>query len=58
MRKVEDVLSEGDQTDVKVIGIDDQGKIRLSRKVLLDPPADGEAEAPSSDKGRGGGGRR
>jgi polyribonucleotide nucleotidyltransferase len=53
VRKVEDVLKEGDHTDVKVIGIDDQGKIRLSRKVLLDPPADGEATEDSSSEGRG-----
>jgi len=55
VRKVEDVLKEGDQTEVKVIGIDDQGKIRLSRKVLLDPPEDGEEESePSNGRGRGG----
>ncbi len=33
--KVEDVLNEGDTVQVKVIGIDDEGKIRLSRKALL-----------------------
>lgn len=54
VRKVEDVLSEGDQVEVKVIGIDDQGKIRLSRKVLLDPPAEGEVEASESGGGRRG----
>jgi polyribonucleotide nucleotidyltransferase len=54
VRKVEDVLSEGDQVEVKVIGIDDQGKIRLSRKVLLDPPAEGEGETSESGGGRGG----
>ncbi len=32
---VEDVLSLGQKLDVKVIGIDREGKIRLSRKVLL-----------------------
>ena len=53
VRKVEDVLKEGDKTEVKVIGIDDQGKIRLSRKVLLDPPADGEEAAPEKGQGRG-----
>lgn len=59
VRKVEDVLKEGDHTEVKVIGIDDQGKIRLSRKVLLDPPEGEEAEASeSSSRGRGRGGRR
>ncbi|MBS14628.1 MAG: polyribonucleotide nucleotidyltransferase [Gemmatimonadetes bacterium] len=54
VRKVEDVLKEGDETEVKVIGIDDQGKIRLSRKVLLDPPEEGEGDAePANGKGRG-----
>lgn len=48
VRKVDDVLKEGEKARVKVIGIDDQGKIRLSRKALLDPPADkGEGEKQS-----------
>ncbi len=34
--KVEDVLNVGDEVEVKVINIDREGKIRLSRKVLLD----------------------
>ena len=38
VRKVNDVLSEGEKVQVKVIAIDDQGKIRLSRKVLIDKP--------------------
>ena len=33
--RVEDVLNLGDEVEVKVIGIDKEGKIRLSRKVLL-----------------------
>ncbi len=33
--KVEDVVNEGDKVQVKVINIDDDGKVRLSRKVLL-----------------------
>ncbi|MCD6379265.1 polyribonucleotide nucleotidyltransferase [bacterium] len=33
--KVEDVINVGDELEVKIIGIDDQGKIRLSRKALL-----------------------
>ncbi len=37
--KVTDFLKEGDIIDVKVLDIDRQGKMRLSRKVLLDPPA-------------------
>jgi len=34
--KVEDVMNVGDEVEVKVINIDREGKIRLSRKVLLD----------------------
>ena len=33
--KVEDVVNEGDKVRVKVINIDDEGKVRLSRKVLM-----------------------
>jgi polyribonucleotide nucleotidyltransferase len=33
--RVEDVVNLGDEIQVKVLDIDDQGKIRLSRKVLL-----------------------
>jgi polyribonucleotide nucleotidyltransferase len=40
VRKVDDVLKEGEKVEVKVIGIDDQGKIRLSRKALLEAPSD------------------
>ena len=39
--RVEDLLSEGDEIMVKIIGIDKEGKIRLSRKAAM-------AEAPSS----------
>jgi polyribonucleotide nucleotidyltransferase len=35
IERVEDVLNIGDEVEVKVIGIDKEGKIRLSRKVLL-----------------------
>jgi len=35
VNKVEDILSLGDQVKVKVIGIDAEGKIRLSRKACL-----------------------
>jgi len=34
--KVEDVLKEGDEVVVKVIGIDENGKVKLSRKAVLD----------------------
>ncbi|PAQ15924.1 polyribonucleotide nucleotidyltransferase [Bacillaceae bacterium SAOS 7] len=35
VRKVEDVLSLGDQILVKVISIDDQGRVNISRKAVL-----------------------
>jgi polyribonucleotide nucleotidyltransferase len=38
LEKVEDVLKEGDKLDVKLIGKDDRGKLKLSRKVLLPRP--------------------
>jgi len=40
--RVEDVLSVGDHIQVKVIEVDSQGKVRLSRKVLLDADAPAE----------------
>jgi polyribonucleotide nucleotidyltransferase len=36
VRKVTDVLKEGDEVLVKVLEIDRQGKIRLSRKEALE----------------------
>jgi polyribonucleotide nucleotidyltransferase len=36
VRNVTDVLNEGDMVDVKVLDIDRAGRIKLSRKVLLD----------------------
>jgi len=36
IKKVEDVLSEGDEVLVKVIGIDDKGRISLSRQAALE----------------------
>jgi polyribonucleotide nucleotidyltransferase len=38
VRNVEDVLKEGDQVLVKVIGVDERGKIKLSRKEALGVP--------------------
>lgn len=52
VRAVTDVLAEGDMVKVKVLGIDDRGKVRLSRKALLPPPEPGQ-EPPD-----GGGGNR
>ena len=39
IRNVTDVLNEGDVIDVKVLDIDRSGRIKLSRKALLGPPA-------------------
>jgi len=44
VEKVEDVVKVGDQVEVKVMEIDGQGRINLSRKALL---------APGSDDGQG-----
>ncbi len=52
VNRVEDFLNVGDRVDVKVISIDGDGKIRLSRRVLL-PGGD----EPREDHGRGGGDR-
>lgn len=38
VKSVSDVLKEGDEVMVKVLDIDKQGKIRLSRKALLEAP--------------------
>ncbi|MBM9518712.1 polyribonucleotide nucleotidyltransferase [Desulforhopalus vacuolatus] len=38
--KVSDVLKEGDEVDVKVLDVDNRGRIRLSRKALLEMPAE------------------
>ena len=42
VENISDKLSEGDSIKVKVLEVDRQGRIRLSRKVLLDPPAPAE----------------
>jgi len=38
IRQVTDVLNEGDELDVKVVDVDRAGRIKLSRKVLLEKP--------------------
>ena len=56
--KVEDVVKVGDPCKVKVIGIDDNGKVRLSRRALL-PKPEGykEEERRSAPRRRPEGGR-
>ncbi|MBL8518237.1 MAG: polyribonucleotide nucleotidyltransferase [Betaproteobacteria bacterium] len=50
---VSDHLKEGQVVKVKVLEADDKGRVRLSMKALLDPPARAERkeEAPSSTQG-------
>jgi polyribonucleotide nucleotidyltransferase len=50
VKEVRDELKEGDQVLVKVINIDPSGKIRLSRKALLEPK---EGEGPPAGVGHG-----
>ncbi|EUJ31757.1 polynucleotide phosphorylase/polyadenylase [Listeria floridensis FSL S10-1187] len=57
--KVEDVLKLGDEVTVKVIEVDNQGRVNLSRKALLEKPEGYEEKKPRDNKdfkGRGNGG--
>ncbi len=47
VKEVRDELQEGGQVLVKVINVDPSGKIRLSRKALLDKPTDGGGQPPA-----------
>ncbi|MEQ1832212.1 MAG: S1 RNA-binding domain-containing protein, partial [Candidatus Eisenbacteria bacterium] len=53
--KVEDVLNVGDLVMVKVVDVDRDGKIRLSRRALLPQP---EGYVGAGAGSGGGGGRR
>ncbi len=53
VEKVEDVAKLGDKIQVKVINVDDQGKVRLSRRAVLD-----SSHVPTVPTRSGGGGRR
>ncbi len=55
IKRVEDVLKEGEEIMVKVIEVDKAGKIRLSRRELLREAAE-KAELPAGAKGAEGGG--
>lgn len=51
IESVEDVFKEGDTVQVKVIGVDsDTGKIRLSRKELLEKPEGWEERPPRAER--------
>ncbi len=55
--KVEDVLNVGDLVMVKVVDVDRDGKIRLSRRALLPQPEGYVGAGAGSGSGGGGGGR-
>ena len=38
MKSVEDILSEGDELDVKCLGRDARGHVKVSRRALLSAP--------------------
>jgi len=61
VENVEDFVKVGDELEVKVVEIDDQGRINLSRKAVLDPeavytPRDREKRPPRRDGRDGPGG--
>ncbi len=56
---VYDVLKEGDEITVKVLSVERDGKIRLSRRALLPEPEGGVARPGGGERGgEGGGGHR
>ena len=51
VKNVSDYLEEGQEIDVKCLDVDNRGRIKLSIKELLDPPA--AEEAPAADDANG-----
>lgn len=49
---VEDVVKQGEEITVQIIGIDPSGRIALSRRALLDEDSDKESSDPKSDNER------
>jgi polyribonucleotide nucleotidyltransferase len=56
VEKVEDVVKVGDEIEVKVIEIDNMGRINLSRKAVLKPGSELEGGGLPSQRGAGRGG--
>ncbi|HNT98002.1 MAG TPA: S1 RNA-binding domain-containing protein, partial [Elusimicrobiales bacterium] len=54
VERVEDVLNMGDEVEVKVVDMDNAGKIRLSRRVLLPGGDTGRDYSAPRGGGRGG----
>ena len=57
VKSVGDIVAIGDTVKVKVINVDDTGRIKLSRRALIEPP-EGEEVAEGDGGGGGGGGGR
>jgi polyribonucleotide nucleotidyltransferase len=53
VEKVEDVVQEGEMMRVKLIGIDNQGRVKLSRKALLEKPEGYVEPEPREERGDG-----
>jgi polyribonucleotide nucleotidyltransferase len=59
VERVEDVVKVGDQVEVKVLEVDSQGRVNLSRKAVIKPGSELETPLPSQrGAGRGGDERR
>ncbi len=50
VNKVTDICKEGDMVTVKVIGVDDRGKIRLSRKAAMEETGEEDAATGQAEK--------
>lgn len=53
VNKVEDICKVGDRMEVKVINIESDGKVRLSRRVLLEGGGEPRPRPPRRDSNRG-----
>jgi len=58
VKRVEDIVKLGDRIDVKVISIDNDGRVRLSRRVLLPGGDDRPPSQRPPSRGHDGGNRR
>src|SRR5947207_2316423 len=54
--RVEDVVQQGQEIKVKVLLIDDQGRIKLSRKAAMQELGESDPEPENAGAGQGGGG--
>ena len=50
--RVDDIVKVGDRISVKVIAIDDQDRVKLSRKALMPPREGGDDQGPDGGGGR------